>query len=327
MKKWWTNPSILGKVRRKFVTNYHPFVQKDASSITSPRIIPMKKLLLCSALLPLPVHAALVECWPFNNVAAGGVADGTVSLGINGMPAVIRGAGALSTGGAIDLPGGGSNVAAYIDLPNGLISTRSSVTLETWMTISNANNSWQRVFDFGSTDIGNGSPNGGELFSPGGGGQGADYILLAPNQGTNPGAQRLEYRNDFNTVNTTDSSVNLAPLHGTEHLFSFVWEDLGGGLARQGWYLDGNLAVMSGAFAGSLASINDVNNWLGRSNWTGDANMDGTYDQFALYDHAMSAAQVSAAFAAGPVSHVPEPASSLVLAGSLLGLMIRRRRA
>ncbi len=327
MKKWLTKFSLLGKIRGKFVIIYHPFVQKDATSITSPSIISMKKLLLFSALLPLPVHAALVECWPFNNVAAGGVADGTVSLGINGMPAVIRGAGALSTGGAIDLPGGGSNVAAYIDLPNGLISTRSSVTLETWMTISNANNAWQRVFDFGSTDIGNGSPNGGELFSPGGGGQGADYILLAPNHGNNPLLQRLEYRDNYATGNSTDSGIDMNPFYGSQHLFTFVFEDLGGGLARQGWYLDGNLAAMSGAFGGSLANINDVNNWLGRSNWTGDANMDGTYDQFALYDHAMSAAQVSAAFAAGPVQHVPEPASSLVLAGSLLGIMVRRRRA
>ena len=287
----------------------------------------MKKPLLLATLLPLPLHAALIECWPFNDVPAGAInGNGSVvSLGINGMPAVILGGGASSFGNMIDLPGGGSATQAYIDLPNGIISSNTNLTAETWMSI-NSLQAWQRVFDFGSTDTGVGAQ-GGELFGPGGGGQGLEYILLAPNQGTNPAAQRLEHRENGGTTNTTDSFLNIGAIIGQQHLFTFTWEDLGGGFARQSWYLDGTLAVQSGAFAASLTTLNDVNNWLGRSNWVNDANTDGTYDQFALYDHAMTGAEALASFNAGPVGHIPEPSVNLILAGSLLGLMARRRRA
>jgi MYXO-CTERM domain-containing protein len=285
----------------------------------------MKKYLLGTLLLPLPLNAALIECWTFNDLAAGGLTgNGTeVSFGINGSPAVIRGAGASATGSAIDLPGGSSASAAYIDLPNGLVSNKSSITLSSWVTISSTTSPWQRIFDFGSTDTGVG-PQGGELFGPGGGGQGLEYILLAPAQGNNPNAQRLEYRENGATINTTDSAIST-PI-GSEHLFTFVWEDMGGGLARQGWYLDGSLVTMSANFTASLSALNDVNNWLGRSNWTVDGNTDGTFNQFALYDHAMTGAEVAADFAAGP-SHIPETSSALLAAGAVLGLGFRRRRA
>ena len=75
----------------------------------------MKKTLLLATLLPLPLHAALIECWPFNDVPAGAInGNGSVvSLGINGMPAVILGGGASSFCNMIDLPGGGSATAAF----------------------------------------------------------------------------------------------------------------------------------------------------------------------------------------------------------------------
>jgi hypothetical protein len=277
-----------------------------------------EKYVFLAVMLPMTVNAALIDCWTFDDVTPGAISSGTLSTGINGGQAFIRGAGAVGVPGAVDLPGGSSGSAAYIDLPNGLISSRSSVTLATWMTFSSTVNPWQRVFDFGST-AGN-----VELTGPGGGGAGYDYILLAPIQGNNPNAQRIEYRNNDANINTTDSAIST-PI-GSEHLFTFVWEDMGGGLARQGWYLDGTLITMSGNFAGSLSTINDVNNWLGRSNWTVDGNTDGTYNQFAIYDTAFSGAEVSALFAAGPSSHIPETSSTLMLAGSLLGLMDRCRR-
>jgi Concanavalin A-like lectin/glucanases superfamily len=280
----------------------------------------MKRYLIGALLLPLPLNAALVECWTFNDLSAGGLTgNGTeISYGINGSPAVIRGAGASATGSAIDLPGGSSGSAAYIDLPNGIVSNKSSITLSAWVTISSTTSPWQRIFDFGST-AGN-----VELTGPGGGGAGYDYIFLAPVQGNDPNAQRIEYRNNDVTLNTINTAIST-PI-GSEHLFTFVWEDMGGGLARQGWYLDGSLVTMSGNFAGSLSAINDVNNWLGRSNWTVDGNTDGTFNQFALYDHAMTGAEVVAEFAAGP-THIPETSSSLTAAAALLGLTLRRRRA
>jgi hypothetical protein len=46
--------------------------------------------------------------------------------------------------------------------------------------------------------------------------------------------------------------------------------------------------------------LNDVNNWLGRSNWTSDANFDGSFNEFRIYDQALTASEIAASFAAGP---------------------------
>jgi hypothetical protein len=48
-----------------------------------------------------------------------------------------------------------------------------------------------------------------------------------------------------------------------------------------------------------LNTINDVNCWLGKSNWN-DPAFNGTFDEFRMYDGAMSDADVAAEFAAGP---------------------------
>jgi hypothetical protein len=52
--------------------------------------------------------------------------------------------------------------------------------------------------------------------------------------------------------------------------------------------------------AHQLANLNDVNNWLGRSNWTGDANFGGSFNEFRIYDHAMSESEVTNDFLVGP---------------------------
>lgn len=287
----------------------------------------MKKLILATcATLPLPLHAALVEMWTFNNVPLGAVPSGTTSVGVNGRIATILGDGASSdaTFGpgvrGINLPGGASGNAGYIDLPNGLASARTDLTLETWVTIDSLQ-AWSRIFDFGSSDTGVGTQ-GGEVFSPGGGGQGFEYIMISAMNGTDTNFQRLEHRENAATLNTTDGNNPYAL--GVPHLWTFVWDDIGGGQSTQAYYMDGVLRAQSVPFANTLANLNDVNNWLGRSNWTGDANTDGTYDQFAVYDTAFSGAEALASFNAGPI---PEPSGTLMLAGSLLGLVARRRRA
>lgn len=283
----------------------------------------MKKILLISALLPLPLQAALVEGWNFNDIPAGAITgDGSaISRGVvSSSPAIILGAGAISTGTGIDLPGGSSATQAYIDLPNGIISARTDMTVNAWMTID-SRQAWQRVFDFGSTTVGGVE---GELNSAGGGGEGWDYVLLAPNRGTADFQNRLEARADKVTFNTTDSALSYSL--GEPHLFTFVWDDVGGGQSNQAWYLDGVLAAQSGDFNMTLSQVTDVNNWLGRSNWTGDANTDGTYDSFAIYDTAWQADAVANAFAGGSRLLVPEVSSSVMMAGSFLGLLARRKR-
>lgn len=281
----------------------------------------MKKSFFLAAMLPLPMQAALVELWKFNDVPAGAVASGTMSIGVNGGVATVLGAGvsSIATGGpgisGIDLPGGASATQGYIDLPNGMISSLTDATFETWVSI-NSVQAWQRVFDFGTNT--NGEQNG-----PGGSGDGNNYILIAANRGTDVNTQRIEALLNGASLGTVDSAA-VIPL-ATQNLFTFVWDDLGPDSSTQTWYLNGTqIATQTTGLNMNLADINDHNNWLGRSNWGGDANTDGTFDQFAIYNTAFTSGEVVAGFNTGPV---PEPSSLLLLGGSLVSWMSRRRRS
>src|SRR6266568_9677916 len=57
----------------------------------------------------------------------------------------LLGGGALTGDGKLNLQGANG----FVDLPNGIISSLSNVTLEAWLAW-NGGAQWQRIFDFGS---------------------------------------------------------------------------------------------------------------------------------------------------------------------------------
>ena len=58
-----------------------------------------------------------------------------------------------------------------------------------------------------------------------------------------------------------------------------------------------------------LNNLGDHDNWLGRSQW-GDPAFDGAFNEFTIYDHALSPAEVSTNNATGPV---PVPLPTLIV--------------
>ena len=103
--------------------------------------------------------ASLVNRWSFNEESGNVLVDS-----VSGQNATIvdQAAGTpwSRVGGQVVLPGGASATAPYIDLPNGILSSKNEVTLEGWMTINGSQN-WSRLFDFGTGTA-------GEIFFPGG---------------------------------------------------------------------------------------------------------------------------------------------------------------
>jgi len=70
-------------------------------------------------------------------------------------------------------------------------------------------------------------------------------------------------------------------------------------LAVMALYVDG--AEQAAAPADfSLAAIEDVNNWLGRSQWVQDLNLAARYDEFRIYDRALSASEIALLYERGP---------------------------
>jgi len=283
----------------------------------------MNRNLLLSTLLlgagSLATQGTLIHRYSFND-AAGDASGATLTDLIGGADGIVRGAGAAFTGSGLDLPGGSSATQAYGDLPNNLISTHTSVTVEGWVTVDAIDQPWARVFDFGSSNF-------AEVTGPGGGGNGTDYVFLsAAINGTDYQNQRVEVRNEDPAgggIATFDSGA-ATTISQTFH-YAVTWENDGDGTSTLNYWRDGVHQTIDGDVGSELGDLNDVNSWLGRSNWTADANLDGTFDEFRIYDHALNGTEVAASFAAGPDTLIPEPSTGLLgLLG--LGLLARVRR-
>lgn len=63
-------------------------------------------------------------------------------------------------------------------------------------------------------------------------------------------------------------------------------------------YVDGVFASEQ-TWTGQLSTINDVNAWLDRSNYSNDSELSGVCHEFRMYNAALNAEQVAAAFNAG----------------------------
>ncbi len=252
-------------------------------------------------------QAGLLNRWSFNN-AAGAVTTGTTGYAmvdsVSGSTALIRGAGATFTGTALTLPGTTNGrqtetaIAAFVDLPNGLVSPRTDLTMEVWATAQSLKSN-QRVLDFGRLNTGTGEI---ALNNPAPGVTSAtDDICLTYNRSTNANTQRFEGKANGGTTLQADTS--LTQTVGTQYHFVVTFQDgvgnFGSNGGRLSWYQNGTLAAtLDTPF--HLDSIRDVNNWLGRSQFSGDSNSNISYNEFRLHDYAFTAAQVSASFTAGP---------------------------
>ncbi len=188
----------------------------------------------------------------------------------------VQGGAAFTGDGKLNLMGANG----FVDLPNGIISSLTNVTLEAWITW-NGGSQWQRVFDFGSNS-------GGEN----GQGTGQTYLMLTPRSGSGVLAFAI-------TTNSSAGEIGLGatqalPIGQQVHLA--VNYDFLAGTADL--FLNGqDIATSLASFP--LNRISDVNVWLGKSQWN-DPYFNGQFDEFRIYNGVLSAQNVAASYAAGP---------------------------
>lgn len=107
----------------------------------------------CPALVARPLKQSRLHRSSFN-APAGPAPDGsTLADSLGGLSAVIRSGVANFPGCAIALPGGHSADAAYVDLPNGLISARENVSIE-FGESPTAAHAWCRIISVGIHQMG-----------------------------------------------------------------------------------------------------------------------------------------------------------------------------
>ena len=268
-----------------------------------------------------PIHR-----YRFANASGGAPTGSAVTDSIGTAHGVVLGEGATFTGSRVTIPGGSSGSAAYVDLPNGLLSANSSdnggsgqITLEGWTKITGAR-SWSRVLDWGSSDISTiaddqpGGLVGGELFGPGGvganTGQGMDYLFYSAQEGDNVNRHVVVVRNIDGVAGPEESVAFDTPTFNKDFHFAVTWDENAGVLKV---YENGILVSERGITAAQnrFSTINDVNVWLGRSNWTNDQNMQGEFDEFRIYNRVLNISELTRSAAAGPAAlNVPGEAPS-----------------
>jgi uncharacterized repeat protein (TIGR03806 family) len=268
-------------------------------------------------------HAALTQRWSFNHAASGAPSGTTIADSVAGTLATVRGNGATLNGSAIVLPGtttGNQNaqtVSAYLDLPNGLISSRTHLSVEIWATPITAK-AWQRLFDFGNmTGAGDGLGatgewTGGLTTAPGTTTASDEFALtLAVNSDLN--THRLYGRLNYAAPSAgnyyVESTQSTTP--GQRYYYVVTFENgagtYGSAGARQTWYRNG-IQVGIVDVPWQLSQLNDVNNWIGRSQFSGDNLANASFDEIRLYNHVLSVAEITANTTAGPDSIVTPPA-------------------
>jgi len=194
---------------------------------------------------------------------------------------------------------------SYINLPNGLISVLTSVTIEGWFTwFGGANN--QHLFDFGMSS---GAPDGlggfleDYVLNPG-----RNYFFLSPQTGS-PRFALDPDAGGAGTGETPSIGSSIALTISNKSHFAVVY-DFPRGVARL--YVNGQRAG-TGVATFPLSVVDDRNNWLGRSQWQ-DPFVNGSIDEFRIYNGPFLDADIAAHFTYGPntlVSFLPQIGYSL----------------
>ena len=186
----------------------------------------------------------------------------------------------LSGSGQLVLAGGTSD--QYVDLPDHILSTLTSATLELWVTWTGGNNN-QRILDFGSNQ------QSGTMYLA------VTTVIISPNSAPNGTPKlRTSYSHDVSSSSIfVDAPSTLAT--GSPQQVVAVFDGQAHTLSM---YLNGALQGQATGL-GALSLIDDSNNWLGKSQYSGDPGFAGTYHEVRIYNAPLTAAQVQSVYSAG----------------------------
>ena len=224
----------------------------------------------------------LIHRYSFNDPAGGSTfADsvGTANGTLNNTTASNPNSASLD-GSQLELDGTGG----YADLPSGLISSRTQVTIEFWASFSNSNLPWTRAFAFGDQ---NGS--GGEN-------TGLDYCHYAAGNWQNLNLQ---------TGTGSGYANNPGGLNGVTNVHVTVVVDPS---QNNMYYFNGTtlMSTLHGSVP-ALSGINDTFGLIGKSLYDIDPTLAGSINEFRIYSTVLTSSALAVNDAAGPDSYVSDP--------------------
>jgi hypothetical protein len=177
---------------------------------------------------------------------------------------------AAVTNNALKLTG---TAGGYVDLPGGLVSGSSAVTLEFWASFG-PNGNWSRVFDFGNIS----------------GNVGQNFYFFSPHTPT-PGL-----RLGLSTSSTSNFDVPGAFDNQTLHVVCITDPTTG----YSAIYTNGVLRASQTSALPPLSGVSTAWSFLGRSLFAADAWLNATIDEFRIYHGRLTPDEITANYIAGP---------------------------
>ncbi len=177
---------------------------------------------------------------------------------------------AVLTNNALKLTGA---TGGYVNLPGGLVSGASALTLEFWATFG-VNGNYSRVFDFGNISGANGS----------------QYVFFSPHTGT--GAHRTEIA----TSSTVTFDIPGTFDNRTVHVVCIVDP----ASSYTAIYTNGVLEKATNSALPVLTGVNKSWSFIGRSLWSSDAYLNATIDELRIYDGRLTPQEIATDFQFGP---------------------------
>ena len=165
---------------------------------------------------------------------------------------------------AVKLSGSGE----YVNLPNGIVSGLHDFTVATWVNVTTTGQTWARIFDFGTGTN--------------------DFMFLTASAG---GTNALRF--DINA----GAGSQMIPASGSGPQLPTGWQHVAitlSGTTGTMWLNGAPVATNTNMTIrpSDLGATNQ--NWIGRSQFSADPFLDATVDDFQIYDHALSAAEIAA---------------------------------
>ena len=182
---------------------------------------------------------------------------------------------------------------AYVDLPNGMISAlRENATFMLWYTWQDPNagdstSDYQRVWDFGSS-----APTGGENQT--GAAAYCVFVRLATRNNAMPGAIQFQSGKSNSFANLDDGNYVV----NNQVCVAVVLDSV-----ANEWrmYVNGVQSPTTAVAPNqTLATLNDLNNWIGRCQQNNRGFYTGKLNEFRIYDIPLTKEWIKAAYDEGP---------------------------
>jgi hypothetical protein len=167
-------------------------------------------------------------------------------------------------GNAVKLSGNGE----YVNLPPGIAGGLTDFTVATWVNVTTTDQTWARIFDFGTGT--------------------SNFMFLTASAG---GTDALRF--DINT----GAGTQMIPASGSGPQLPTGWQHVAitlSGTTGTMW-LGGVPVATNPNMTIHPADLGATDqNWIGRSQFSADPFLNAAVDDFQIYDHALSAADIAA---------------------------------